>query len=69
MSQQTVLKTGGISIGFPGLLTLLLIALKATGTIACSWWWVFAPLWIGPAIVVLVLLFVLAVLGVVALLD
>lgn len=36
--------SGGI--GFAGLLTILFIALKLTGVIAWSWWWVLAPLWI-----------------------
>jgi hypothetical protein len=34
-------------IGFVGLLTVLFIALKLTGVIAWSWWWVLSPLWIG----------------------
>ena len=32
------------SIGFEGLLTILFIALKLTGYIAWSWWWVLSPL-------------------------
>lgn len=36
-------KSGGI--GFMGLLTLLFIALKLTGFITWSWWWVLAPIW------------------------
>lgn len=38
------------TIGFSGFLTLLFIALKLTGIIAWSWWWVLSPLWIGMAI-------------------
>ena len=38
-------------IGFCGLLGILFIALKLTGVIAWSWWWVLAPLWIPIAIV------------------
>lgn len=41
------------SIGFTGLLGLLFIALKLTGVIAWSWWWVLSPLW-GPASLVLI---------------
>ena len=37
--------SGGIS--FAGLLTIVLITLKLTGTITWSWVWVLAPLWIG----------------------
>jgi len=36
--------TGGI--GFVGWLTLLFIALKLTGFIEWSWFWVLSPLWI-----------------------
>lgn len=49
-------------IGFGGLLTVLFVALKLTGVIAWSWWWVLSPLWIGLAI----LLVVLAIVAVVA---
>jgi hypothetical protein len=34
-------------VGFP---TLLMIALKLTGHIAWSWWWVLSPLWGSAAI-------------------
>lgn len=37
--------SGGI--GFLGLLTVLFIALKLTGVIDWSWFWVLAPFW-GP---------------------
>ena len=41
-------------IGFTGLLAILFIALKLTGVIAWSWWWVLSPLWIGAGIALLV---------------
>ena len=45
------------AIGFVGLLTIVLVVLKALGYITWSWWWVFSPLWIsaiaGVCIVVL----------------
>lgn len=34
--------------GVLGLLLVLFIALKLTHVIAWSWWWVLAPLWLGP---------------------
>ena len=37
--------SGGVS--FTGLLAILFIALKLTGVIDWSWWWVLSPLWIG----------------------
>lgn len=42
-------------IGFFGALTLLFIALKLTGYIDWSWWWVLAPLWGGFAFVIFIL--------------
>lgn len=45
---------GGRGVGFAGLLTVLLIGLKLTGAITWSWWWVLSPLWIGYAIVLLI---------------
>ncbi len=38
-------------MGFFSWLTILFIALKLTGYIAWSWWWVLAPLWIPVALV------------------
>lgn len=46
MSKQKELDT----VGFPELLTLLLIALKCTGYIGLSWWWVVFPVVIASAI-------------------
>ena len=45
-----------IKIGFPGLLTLIFIILKLTKTIDWSWWWVLSPLWLGIALIVIILL-------------
>ena len=54
--------TSSGGIGFVGLLTILFIALKLTGVIAWSWWWVLSPLWIGAIITAVVLLIALGVL-------
>ena len=43
------------SVGFTGLLFLVFLVLKLTGHIDWSWWWVTAPLWVAPAVVILVL--------------
>jgi len=51
---KTAASSGGI--GFIGLLTILFIALKLTGTITWSWIWVLSPVWI--TVVLIVLLFV-----------
>lgn len=52
MSESENASSGGI--GFAGLLTVLFIGLKLTGAITWSWWWVLSPLWLGWAIVLLI---------------
>jgi hypothetical protein len=49
--------SGGI--GFCGLLTIVFIVLKLTNYIDWSWLWVFSPLWIPVALLLLVLLILL----------
>ena len=49
--------SGGI--GFCGLLTIVFIVLKLTKYIDWSWLWVFSPLWIPIALLLLVLLVLL----------
>lgn len=46
--------SGSRGIGFTGLLTIVFIALKLTGVIDWSWWWVLSPIWISFIFVVLV---------------
>lgn len=46
-------------IGFTSLLGIVFIVLKLTNTIDWSWWWVLSPFWIGAAIVIITLLFLL----------
>lgn len=50
-------------IGFGGLLAIVFIVLKLTKTIAWSWLWVLAPIWIpiGISLLCLALMFVCAV--------
>ena len=50
-------------IGFGGLLFVLFLALKLTGFIAWSWWWVTAPLWI-PVFLVIAVVMIAVSLGV-----
>jgi uncharacterized protein (DUF983 family) len=49
-------------IGFVGLLTILFIGLKLTGTITWSWFWVLSPLWISALfwIIALIIIFIWA---------
>lgn len=56
MSEKT---SGGV--GFFGALTLLFIALKLTGYITWSWWWVLAPMWIPIALILLFVAFVVTI--------
>ena len=54
MSSTNTTSSGGI--GFFGLLTILFVALKLTGYIDWSWWWVLAPIWGPMAFGILVIL-------------
>ena len=46
MSNNTSSGSSG-GIGFAGALTILFVALKLTGVIDWSWWWVLSPIWIS----------------------
>jgi hypothetical protein len=50
MSEESNAAGGGI--GFCGLLAIAFIVLKLCGVIDWSWWWVLAPLWIPPGLVI-----------------
>jgi len=43
-------------VGFLGILTLIFITLKLTNSINWSWWWVLAPLWIAPSILIVIVI-------------
>ena len=55
MNKQT---ERNLKMAFPfmGVLTLLFVAAKLFGFIDWSWWWVFSPLWIEAAFVVILLI-------------
>ncbi len=53
--------SGGGGIGFIGLLTIVFITLKLTGFITWSWWWVLSPLWIGWALLILIVVIMLII--------
>ena len=69
MSDKQNVTINGGSIGLPGLLTVLFVALKVTDYVDWSWWWVFSPLWISAGIGVLFLAIGLGLLAVAGLLD
>lgn len=54
-------QTGGI--GFIGLLTVLFIALKLTGVISWTWFWVLSPLIFSAGLGVILLIGVFGYLG------
>lgn len=54
MNQSNNNSSGGISIGFSGLLTIVFIVLKLCGVIDWAWGWVLAPIWITAALAVVV---------------
>ena len=57
MSEKTNISMRGF--GLPTMLTILLVILKLTENIDCSWIWVFSPLWIPIVILLAILLFCL----------
>ena len=57
MSENTS-NSGGI--GVLGLLGVLFVALKLTGFIDWSWWWVTLPFWGGIVLVLLIVALILA---------
>ena len=61
MATNNTSSSGGI--GICGMLFILFLALKLTGYITWSWWWVTSPLWIpaGIAIVILLIMITIAV--------
>lgn len=48
--------SGGIGLG--GAVFIVFLVLKLIGQIGWSWWWVTAPLWLGPVIIVAIFLVV-----------
>lgn len=50
---------GNKGVGFMSLLALLFIALKLTGYIKWSWWWVTLPIWGGVGLIFLVVILLL----------
>lgn len=45
-----------VSLNFGEVLLVAFIVLKLCGVINWSWWWVFSPVWIPLAIVVVILI-------------
>ena len=64
MSEGSSTSGGGIGLG--GALLILFIALKLTGHINWSWWWVLAPAWIPLGIVAIVIVAVTIAFGITA---
>ena len=55
--KKTINLTNGTSgIGLSTVLFLIFLVLKLTHTINWSWWWVFAPIWAGPALILVIVI-------------
>jgi hypothetical protein len=50
-----------MKVEFYQLLTLLFVALKLTGYIQWSWWWVLSPVWMQIVILLVVVIYRLIV--------
>lgn len=59
MSTENTSYSGGI--GIVGLLGVLFVALKLTGYIDWSWWWVTAPFWGGAALFLVIAVILIAI--------
>jgi len=68
MSDKKVTEVGG-GMGPLGWLGILFVGLKLTGYINWSWWWVTAPFWAVPAVLLFIALIVLMVGGLAMLFD
>jgi hypothetical protein len=62
-SNQTnvVVKSSGGGIGFMGVLFITFLVLRLTEVIDWSWWWVTAPLWGVPALIIGFILGIIAI--------
>jgi len=54
-------RSGGVSVF--GLLGVLFVALKLTGVVGWSWWWVTAPFWVPLALALVIALIIVFVVG------
>jgi len=61
----TINNSSSGGIGFVGLLTIVFITLKLLGKIDWSWWWVLSPLWIGTAVMLIIIMIALIIWGLV----
>lgn len=60
MAKNSSSSSSSGGIGFLGALTILFIALKLTGVIAWSWFWVLSPMIFGFGLVILIIAFSVA---------
>lgn len=51
-------------VNLTGLLGVVFVVLKLTGTISWSWWWVTLPFWGGTVLAVAIIVIMLIILGV-----
>ena len=67
MAENTTTVSGGIGLGT--ILFIIFLVLKLTGHITWSWFWVIFPLWIGPAVIIGILIIVLIICGIIKLIT
>jgi nitrate/nitrite transporter NarK len=60
---------GGGGIGLLGAMFLIFMTLKLCGVIDWSWWWVTAPLWAVPALLIAACVVVVAAIVILMVLD
>jgi hypothetical protein len=68
MSDRKITEVGG-GMGPLGWVGILFIGLKLTGYINWSWWWVTAPFWAIPAVLLVVAVSIFFVAGMAVLLG
>ena len=54
-------ETSNKGISFMGLLTVLFIGLKLSNIIDWGWGWVLAPIWVGPSILLIMVIIALII--------
>jgi hypothetical protein len=69
MSNKSNSAAGGGGIGLLGAMFLIFLTLKLCGVIDWSWWWVTAPLWAIPALLIGIIALVLAAIVILVVLD
>lgn len=68
-TSNSSIQIGGSGVGFSGLLFIVFLVLKLTGSIAWSWWWVTAPLWAPFFICLTIAVVLLVIVGLISIVQ